>query len=91
MSRAPEIGAAEQSLYDREVPRELDLCSRFPIPPGNDGVLALHHWLDGLKSDGRIAAWYDAGTISNESGTEAVIEFETASDKAKALALWPPK
>jgi hypothetical protein len=89
MSTAPDIRAAGQDLYDKEVPAGRDLVSRFRIAPGTDGLLALHNWLEGLKSEGTIVAWYDGGTISDTTGTDAVVEFETTRDRAKALALWP--
>jgi hypothetical protein len=89
MSTAPDAHAAGQELYDKEVPAGRDLIARFRIAPGIDGVLALHSWLESLKSEGAIVAWYDGGTISGPERTEAVVEFETTGDRAKALALWP--
>ena len=91
MSRAPDIGAADQELYDREVPTADELVSRFLIPPGVDGLLRLHTWLDDLNGRGTIVAWYDGGAISDAAGTGALVEFETMLDREKALALWPRK
>jgi hypothetical protein len=88
MGTAPEyVPPSRSCTTERSRPRTI--IARFRIAPGTDGLLALHTWLDGLKSQGTIAAWYDGGTISDSTQTEGLVEFDTTLDRAKALSLWP--